>query len=90
MKKFKEGDIIKLVNSHHMGAKAGATGIVIGYKGIYVQIKWIRNRLSGKQCDGGYEDWVFELVKQATKQVKPYGIVAFLQGGVKWTQNQKN
>ena len=55
---FPIGSIIDLKGGNHISAKAGAKAEVKGYKSYggkcLVRVKWIRDKLSGTQQDGGY------------------------------------
>jgi len=55
--KFPVGCCVSLIKDKGLSAKRGATAIVIGHKrnGMYLDLVWVRNSLSGNQMDGGYE-----------------------------------
>jgi hypothetical protein len=65
---FEVGDVLMFNgnNGHKYTAKNGAMGICLGYsrskstKSTFVEIKWIRDKLSGSQKDGGYYEEDFE------------------------------
>ena len=89
--RFKNGNLLVLKHSERMGARLGALGICKGYTrggtNAYVQIRWIRNELSGRQGDGGYYERDFDFYDEADRtsgldlsHIKQYPIVKFLEG----------
>jgi hypothetical protein len=74
---FKVGDVL-LFNGNLRGiytAKNGAIGICLGYsksktlETTFVEIKWIRDELSGDQNDGGYFEEDFEKLEDTKYQL---------------------
>ena len=74
---FDVGDVL-LFNGNLRGtytAKNGAIGICLGYsksktlKTTFVEIKWIRDELSGDQKDGGYFEEDFEKLEDTKYQL---------------------
>jgi hypothetical protein len=67
--KFKEGDILEFDGFGYYLAKKGATAICKGYEidedgEEFIQIEWIRNKLSDEQSDGGYYESQFTKVEE--------------------------
>ena len=66
MRKFKTGQMVKLINPDGMSASYGATGRVNGYTTAgNPHIVWIQNNLTNLQMDGGYWEKDFILLKDA-------------------------
>jgi hypothetical protein len=86
--KFKNGNKVKVTGtSTKCGGTCtvckflGKTGTVMGYGGDGLII--VKNFNSGPLFCSGFEEKHLELVDVVKKIIKPYGIVAFLNGGVK-------
>jgi hypothetical protein len=67
---FKKGDILEFTPLGVYNAKKGAKAIYQGETtitydgGELIEVKWIRDKLSGDQKDGGYFSHMFKKCKQ--------------------------
>jgi hypothetical protein len=71
--KFKKGDIVEFQGAYSYSAKKGATAIVEEYYNgwndeEWLKVKWIRDKLSGNQEDGGYFENHFTKVEEVSQQ----------------------
>ena len=71
--KFKKGDILEFDGIGRWSAKKGATAICTGYSTDgegeeYIEVRWVRNELSGIQDDGGYYESQFTKVGEVSTQ----------------------
>jgi len=93
--KFKKGDIVEFQGAHNYSAKKGATAIVENYyighdDNEYLYVKWIKNKLSGEQEDGGYFENHFTKVEEVSTQkegrifeeIKKEKVMKFKEGDI--------
>ena len=71
--KFKKGDVVEFQGAYSYSAKKGATAIVEEYYNgwndeEWLKVKWIRDKLSGNQEDGGYFENHFTKVEEVSQQ----------------------
>jgi hypothetical protein len=66
--KFERGDILMFSGASSCVAKLGARAIFKGSEGDWIDVEWIRDKLSGKQMDGLYPGSYFAKVEEVSTQ----------------------
>jgi len=64
MKRFKVGDIVRLIPGQQLAAECGAIGRVERVGSVYLQIQWRQNCKWHGQINGSYYRTSFVLVKR--------------------------
>jgi len=68
---YQVGQIVEYNGTFILLAKEGARAIIVAIhnrEGQYIDVKWIRNRLSSTQSDGGYFPESFTIVEMAPRK----------------------